>query len=53
MEAWYIWKVTLGEQTVELRARDKLEATKEAAKELGVQWSKTARDMDVMRLRRT
>ena len=52
MEAWYIWKVVLGEQTVELRARDKLEATKEAAKKLGVRWSQTAREMDVMRLRR-
>lgn len=52
MEAWYIWKVTLGEQTVELLARDRLEATKKAAQKLGVRWSQTVRDMEALRLRR-
>lgn len=48
----YIWRVTLEGRHVEVKGRDKLEATQKAAKELGVRWSKTARDMDVMRLRR-
>lgn len=51
-EECYVWQVTLNEKTVEVRAADKLAATKQAAKELGVQWSKTARNMDVLRLRR-
>lgn len=48
----YIWRVTLDGKCAEVKGRDKLEATQKAAKELGVRWSKTARDMDVMRLRR-
>ena len=48
----YIWRVTLEGRHVEVKGRDKLEATQKAAKELGVRWSKTARDMDVMRMRR-
>lgn len=52
MEAEYIWRVTLEGKTVEVRGRDKLEATQAAAKMVGVRWSQTARDMDVMRLRR-
>lgn len=52
MEVQYIWRVTLGGRTTEVKGRDRLEATKQAAKELGVQWSKTARDMEVLRLRR-
>ena len=34
-EECYVWQVTLNEKTVEVRAADKLAATKQAAKELG------------------
>ena len=52
MEVQYIWRVTLGDRTTEVCGRDKLEATKQAAKQLGVQWSRTARDMEALRLRK-
>lgn len=52
MEVQYIWRVTLGDRTTEVCGRDKLEATKQAAKALGVQWSRTARDMEALRLRK-
>lgn len=52
MEVRYIWRVTMNGKTVEVCGRDKLEATRQAAKALGVRWSKTARDMEVLRLRR-
>ena len=52
MEVRYIWRVTLDGKTVEVCGRDKLEATKQAARQLGVQWSRMARDMEVLRLRR-
>ena len=52
MEVVYVWRVTLGDRTTEVKGADKLEATKQAAKQLGVQWSRTARDMEVLRLRR-
>lgn len=48
----YIWRITLGAKTVEVRAEDKLRATQIAAKDLGVRWSQTARDMQVLRLRK-
>lgn len=46
----YRWQVTLYGQTVVVTAQDKLEATKEAAKLLGVAWSKEARQMYCMRM---
>ncbi len=46
----YRWSVTLGERTVVVEAVDRFEATKEAAKKLGVLWSKVARDMTVVKL---
>lgn len=52
MEVQYIWRVTLKERTAEVYGRDKLEATKKAAQKLGVRWSQTVRDMEVLRLRR-
>lgn len=52
-EDCYIWEVTLDGRKVNVAARDKLSATKAAARELGVPWVKTARDMEVLRLRRT
>ena len=51
MEKTYLWQVTLNGRTVLVMAADKLAATKRAAQELGVRWSLTARDMDVLRLR--
>ena len=44
------WGVTLDGRTVEVIAPDKLLATKEAARALKVLWSKTARDMVVVKL---
>ena len=52
MKQRYVWAVALGAQRVEVIAADKLEATRLAAKKLGVLWSRTARDMVVMRLRK-
>lgn len=52
MKQNYIWAVTLGDQRVEVIAQDKLQATKIAAKKLGVLWSRTASDMVAMRLRK-
>lgn len=52
MEVQYIWRVILGDRTTEVKGRDRLEATKNAARALDVRWSKTARDMEVLRLRR-
>ena len=52
MKQKYIWAVSLGGRRVEVTAEDKLAATRLAAKKLGVLWSRTARDMVVMRLRK-
>lgn len=52
MEVQYIWRVTLGDRTTEVKGRDRLEATKNAARAMDVRWSKTARDMEVLRIRR-
>lgn len=52
MEKLYLWSVTLNGRTVEVQAADKLTASQAAARKLGVRWSQTARDMDVLRLRR-
>jgi hypothetical protein len=46
----YRWSVTLDGRKVEVIAPDKFGATKEAARAMKVLWSKTARDMDVVRL---
>ena len=48
----YIWLVELNGREAEVTAQDKLSATKAAAKQLGVLWSRTARDMQVLRLRK-
>lgn len=47
---FFRWSVTLNGQTVVVVAPDKLLATKEAARELKVMWSKTARDMEVFKI---
>lgn len=52
MKKRFIWAVSIGDRRVEVVAADKLEATKAAAKKLNVLWSRSARDMVVMRLRK-
>ncbi len=52
MKQKYVWAVTLGDKRVEVVAEDKFEATRKAAKRLNVLWSRTARDMVAMRLRK-
>ncbi len=52
MKQRYIWAVTLGEKRVEVEALDKLEATKAAARKMDVIWSRSARDMTALRLRK-
>lgn len=47
-----LWKVTLDGKTVQVPAQDKLQATHRGAALLGVQWRKTAAQMDVLRLRK-
>lgn len=49
-EQEYIWSVRLDGRSVEVQAQDKFEATKKAAIQLGVRWSKTVRDMEIQRL---
>lgn len=46
----YRWQVVFGDRTVVVKAEDKLWATKKAARELGVLWRNTARDMVVLRM---
>lgn len=53
MKQKYIWAVSLEDKRVEVVAEDKLQATKAAAKKMNVLWSRTARDMVVLRLRKT
>jgi hypothetical protein len=52
MKQKYIWAVSLEDKRVEVVAEDKLQATKIAANKLGVLWSRTARDMVALRLRK-
>lgn len=49
----YIWEVTLDGRKVNVIAVDKLTAAKAAARALGVPWVKTAKNMEIIRLRRT
>lgn len=46
----YRWSVTLDGRKVEVIAPDKFAATKEAARAMKVLWSKTARDMEVVKI---
>jgi len=46
----YRWSVTLEGRKVEVIAPDKCGATKEAARAMKVLWSKTARDMGVVKI---
>ena len=46
----YRWSVTLGDRRIIVVASDKFEATKTAAREWKVLWSKMARDMIVAKL---
>ena len=50
MNRVYRWQVTLDGQTVSVTAKDKLEATKMAAKLLGVRWSVEAKRMHCVRM---
>ena len=50
MKELYRWQVTLYGGTVVVTAQDKLEATKAAAKLLGVAWSKEVRQMYCVRM---
>ena len=45
MKQVYRWQVTLDGHTVSVSAHDKLEATRLAAKALGVRWSVEAKRM--------
>ena len=50
MKKVYRWQVTWNGQTVSVSAQDKLEATRQAAKLLGVRWSATAQRMHCVRM---
>lgn len=50
MKKVYRWQVTWNGQTVSVTAQDKLEATRQAAKLLGVRWSVEAKRMICVRM---
>lgn len=48
MKKCYEYSVKLDGKTVRVEAADKLLASKEAARKLGVSWKKRARDMEIL-----
>ena len=52
MKQMYVWAVSIGDRRVEVTAVDKFEASKLGARKLGVAWSRAARDLVILRLRK-
>lgn len=48
----YHWQVELWGALIQVKAADKLQASREAARKAGVPWKSCARDMVITRIRR-
>lgn len=48
----YIWQVELWGALIQVKAADKLQASREAARKMGAAWKNCAKDMAITKLRR-